>query len=407
MGESMTSSPTSRLACVVLGWLAGTCLASASAQQIAAPSDARNASDATIRFPIQPGGVLADAALVRRLGEFELDPPVVSRGTNAGSRLEALFASRCRAVVLVAAQSGKGEREQSGTGTGSVIDSFGFVLTAAHVVAGADKVAIGVFPNCEPGTQPQVYAASVVRVDEIADLALLRFDRTPKDLTTIPLGQLGAVRPGSSVVIIGHPRGLLMSMSQGVVSAIRPDFVFSNENAPQQKATVIQTDGALNPGNSGGPMMSADGSLIGVNSFIYRTSPGLNFAIAVSDVRTFLGRGESRRFPRQDVKAKPEECKPKTLKEWREDDGEQALLDIGCAGKANARLIVPDDVRRRATLLWDRNGDGNADARYYLDRNFRPEYSEWDDDYDGKYDYRAEHEGGDWEPKEKTRMARR
>jgi hypothetical protein len=68
-------------------------------------------------------------------------------------------------------------------------------------------------------------------------------------------------------------------------------------------------------------------------------------------------------------------------------------------------LVIPEDRSRRAMLLWDRNGDNKADVRFFLDGRGQPEYSEWDDDFDGAYEYRAEHEGGEWEPKSKARVA--
>src|SRR5437763_1026213 len=160
----------------------------------------------------------------------------------------------------------------------------------------------------------------------------------------MPLGQLDDVRPGSTVIMIGHPKGLLMSMSQGLVSAIRPNFRFSGDGRNEQRATVIQTDGALNPGNSGGPMMTADGRLVGVNSFIVgQASAGLNFAISVEDVRTFLARpdvaaGKPTVPPQADASAREranpagqgKACEPRMLKEWTAQGAKYVQLDLSC-----------------------------------------------------------------------------
>ena len=95
------------------------------------------------------------------------------------------------------------------------------------------------------------------------------------------------------------------------------------------------------------------------------------------------------------------------LKEWVDRGMKYAQLDLTCAGRANGLLVTPDDPGKRPMLLWDRNGDGKADVRFYLDRSNRPEYSEWDGDFDGVFEYRAAHEDGEWEPKSKTRVASR
>lgn len=385
----------------------GAASTAAGADFLAAPPQAVSPLSADPPLALEPGGALADVGLMSRLAAVEADPPPRSRGASSVD-LEKLFASRCRAVVYIATEDG--------SGTGSIVSAEGYVLTAAHVVSGARKIGVGVFPHCSPGVQPDVYAASVVRIDEVTDLALLRINRPRNSLTVMPFGELGSVRTGSGVVMIGHPKGLLLSMSQGVVSAVRPDFTFSNQGEPEQRATVIQTDGALNSGNSGGPMMNQAGELIGVNSFILgEQSAGLNFAIAVTEVGPFLRRREDRLLTthstRPDAKPEPSRedaaCKPKVLREWREAGATERLLDIGCAGKPNARLTIPDAPSKRPVLLWDRNGDGQADVRYYLSRTGDPEWSEWDDDFDGNYDFRAEHRGGGWDPTSKTRIATR
>jgi S1-C subfamily serine protease len=387
---------------------------------MAAPDTAAAPATDAPPFALAPGGTLADVAVARELADYEMKGLPGSRGAPT-SVSERIFAARCRSVVLiVAATRGEDGKESLGTGTGALLSREGYVLTAAHVVAGASKIAVGAFPTCEPGAQPEPIEAKLIKVDEVADLALLQVPKLPRDPVLMPLGRLDEIRTGSTVMMIGHPKGLLMSMSQGLVSAIRPNFRFSAANSPEQRATVVQTDGAINPGNSGGPMLSPDGNLVGVNSFILgQASAGLNFAVSIDDVRAFLARRESRMLkPAADPAQTPSQaqasgsgaaqaCKPKVLKEWKEDGATYKLIDLNCSGKANAKLVIPEDPARRTVLLWDRNGDGQADARYYLNREGKPEYSEWDDDFDGTYDYRADHEGGEWEPRAKVRIAGR
>lgn len=381
-------------------------------QPVLAPETASAPSRPDIGFGLQPGGVLSNAGVVQAIGGVEVDPPETTRGAG-GADLERVFEARCRAVVFIGAARGTGKDQKIATGTGSIVHSEGYVLTAAHVVAGANELAVGIFPNCRPGTTPDLFKARLYRLDEVADLALLKLESMPASgVAVMPLGRLPDVRTGSGVVIIGHPRNLLMSMSQGVVSAIRPDYPFGE----QRRATVVQTDGALNPGNSGGPMMTQNGELIGVNSFILGSaSAGLNFAVSVDDVRAMFNRKQDRVLSVASSQGQPakvesppnQECKPKVLKEWTENGEKKKLLDVGCTGKGNMQLVEPEDPGVRAYVLWDRNGDGKSDAKFYLNRQGKPETSDWDDDFDGTYEYRAEHADGTWDPTTKTRVAGR
>ncbi|MDH4285694.1 MAG: serine protease [Gallionellaceae bacterium] len=345
---------------------------------------------------------MANAKVGETFLRAEADPPEITRGSG----LEGLFAARCRSVVLVVNLQGSGDGTKvMRTGTGSIVTMDGHILTASHVIEGNAAVAVGVFPNCKPGATPDFYAVDVVRNDTATDLALLQFRQLPSDMSIMPLGSLEEIRTGSPVVIIGHPRGLLMSLSQGTVSAIRPDFSWSNQN----RATVIQTDGAINPGNSGGPMMSADGNLIGVNSFIVgKASAGLNFAVSVTDARNFLAgkTAAPARTASYESNSEASSCKPKVLKEWRSKDGQATMraVDTECKGKIDFVLIDFDDKNKPRILAHDRNDDGEIDLYYTLDKNNKPEESLWDDNFDGKFEYKGYHVNGSWEPSRKARL---
>jgi len=351
--------------------------------------------------------VLADAQIGAKLDQAEVDPPLSTRGSSSlvagsGPSLETVFAERCRAVTLV--------MTKEGIGTGSIVDRGGFVLTSLHVIAGADEVAVGLFPNCNPGTKPELYKATLYRVDEPTDLALLRIVEPPRDLQVIPMGDLQAVRTGTPVLMIGHPQGLLMSLSRGVVSAVRPRFSWPAGDGQKHEATVIQTDGALNPGNSGGPMLSAEGELLGVNSFIAgQQSAGLNFAVAVTEVRSFLQRARSRTLARASTARTsdadpPKKCNHRLVSQGHDSGAWVVYKAINCAGKANFVVIEPDDPKKPVQYLWDRNGDERADVYYTdADRDGVPESSAWDDDFDGKFEAVAEHTGGSWAPVRKRR----
>lgn len=364
-----------------------------------APPSAKapGAANKTINIPARSAlsGPLANAGIGKLLMQSEADPPPTTRGAG-GSGLERLFAARCRSVVLVIAIEKKGsEFVEGGSGTGSIVSMDGHILTAAHVMGNNEVAAIGVFPSCKPGTKPESFVARVVRRDPVKDLALLQFTDLPSDIAIMPLGQLDEVRTGSNVVMIGHPRKLYMSLSQGSVSAIRPDFEWD-----KSRATVVQTDGALNPGNSGGPMMSAEGNLIGVNSFIYGdASAGLNFAVSVADVRDFLS-GQNTATAPAPAESKSEntakaKCDAKELKKWREDGATMILYDANCSGKGDALYVIPDDKKQLSWIGFDRNGDDKIDAKVTLNSKDEEIASLWDDDYDGTWDFRGEYSGGE------------
>lgn len=397
---------------VVLAWVCGE--RGASALELNAPTKARTPAAQSQSLALPPSdaltGPLTDSDVGRQILQVEVDSPVSGRGAG-GAAMEQLFAARCRSVVFIASRHAQaGDPSALNTGTGSIVSADGLVLTAAHVVDGNQTVAVGVFPSCQPGAQPELFPARVVRTDPRTDLALLRLLKKPAELVVMPLGRLDEIRTGSNVVMIGHPRNLLMSMSLGLVSAVRPDFNFSAPRQPPRRATVIQTDGALNPGNSGGPMMSTAGHLVGVNSFILgQTSAGLNFAVSVTDVRAFLASptqapDAAARPPAPPASKAGRACVAKTLKEWREGAARYKLLDLNCKGKGTAILMTPDDRSQLGLLSIDRNGDSQVDVRFHLNAAGNPVGSEWDDDFDGVFDFRGKHLHGEWEPASKIRL---
>jgi S1-C subfamily serine protease len=155
--------------------------------------------------------------------------------------------------------------------------------------------------------QESVRPAFVIQTDPSHDLAFVLLQNAPKAAIEIPTGQIEAVRPGDDVVVLGHPFELLWSLTTGIVSAVRQQFPIG-EPPNTGRGTVIQTQAAVNPGNSGGPMMTLDGRLVGV-IFSQRLSqfvpgvagvsgssgedikvpaPGINFAIGVNEVQSLL-----------------------------------------------------------------------------------------------------------------------
>jgi S1-C subfamily serine protease len=182
---------------------------------------------------------------------------------------------------------------QEGSGSGSVIDQSGNILTNYHVIEGAQKLAVSF------GGQKN-YAAKVVGGDPDTDLAVLKLIEMPKEpLTIVPLGDSDKLEVGQKVLAIGNPFGLDRTLTTGVISGLqRP--IRARNNRPIEGA--IQTDASINPGNSGGPLLDSHGRMIGINSQILSpsgVSAGVGFAVPVNIAKRIvpelLRSGEIRR----------------------------------------------------------------------------------------------------------------
>jgi S1-C subfamily serine protease len=168
---------------------------------------------------------------------------------------------------------------EPGSGSGSVLDKSGHVLTNYHVVDGARQVQVTLFNE-------ENYDAELVGADPVNDVAVLKIDAPEDELFPVTLGDSDHLRVGMRVFALGNPFGLDRSMSVGVISSlnrsleIRENWVIKS---------IIQIDASINPGNSGGPLLDAHGHLIGMNTAIATAdahqSAGIGFAIPISLVK--------------------------------------------------------------------------------------------------------------------------
>jgi serine protease Do len=178
---------------------------------------------------------------------------------------------------------------QRATGSGVILSADGYVVTNAHVVAGARRIQVVLAPSGpEPAVQKSILKppgrtvpAQVVGIDRESDLALIKLAET--GLPVLPLADSEALRQGQLVVAVGSPMGLTGSVSFGVVSAV------ARQVKPEDRMVYIQTDAPINPGNSGGPLLDVQGRVVGINSFILTQSggsEGIGFAAPSNIVRT-------------------------------------------------------------------------------------------------------------------------
>lgn len=179
-------------------------------------------------------------------------------------------------AVLRVETMGRGGKP-AGTGSGVVIAPDGLVLTNCHVVEGAKDVRL-------MDAEGRVMEARALGVDPDTDLALLRAG-SARDLPHAALGDSKTLRRGQLVVAIGNPLGFESTVTAGVISALGRSLRAQNGRLIED---VIQTDAALNPGNSGGPLVSSRGQVIGINTAVIRGAQGICFAVASNTAQFVL-----------------------------------------------------------------------------------------------------------------------
>jgi putative serine protease PepD len=168
-----------------------------------------------------------------------------------------------------------------GSGSGSIIDQEGHILTNYHVVQGARELDVQI--------EEERYPARLVGVDRDNDLAIIKVDAPRNHLTIVALGTSKGLQVGQKVLAIGNPFGLQRTLTTGIISGLeRP---LRDSAARRTIEGAIQTDASINPGNSGGPLLNAKGELIGINTAIYSPSGGsvgIGFAVPVDTAKKII-----------------------------------------------------------------------------------------------------------------------
>jgi len=222
---------------------------------------------------------MADLTFVDALlgpGRRDADPDVAAEeeALDAYSRVVSSVAERLRPSVanLRVRRRGRSGRELDGGGSGVVITPDGYMLTSAHVVSSAAPAVSASFAD---GREVR---ARVVGADPLSDLALLRADES--GLVPAELGDAERLRVGQLVVAIGNPYGFTSSVTAGVVSHVGRSLPTRSRAAGRIVENVIQTDAALNPGNSGGALADGRGRVVGINTAV--AGVGLGLAVPIN-----------------------------------------------------------------------------------------------------------------------------
>jgi putative serine protease PepD len=232
------------------------------------------------------GGVIAHEFIDNPSPAAGSQPAASAHTISANLDARQIYDASKNAVTYIVADTPEGQA----TGSGFVVSKDGLIVTNDHVVDGASQVQVKI------GTSNQAQDATVVGADPSRDLALLKVNAG--NLPTLSLGDSSSVGVGDPTFAIGNPFGLDHTLTTGIVSALQRKL-----QAPDGAAIdgAIQTDAALNPGNSGGPLLDADGKVIGVNSQIQTGSTngaeggnvGIGFAIPANTVKSFISEAEA------------------------------------------------------------------------------------------------------------------
>ncbi len=174
-------------------------------------------------------------------------------------------------------------RQYEGAGSGALIDPRGYIVTNDHVIRGADEIKVTL---THPSGREKVVAAKVVAKNASMDLAVVKLQRKG-NYPFLKLGDSDGIRVGDWAIAIGSPFRLQQTVTAGIISALRQSISIEGRSYHN----IIQTDAAINRGNSGGPLLNLSGEIIGINTAIYTPSgafAGIGFAISVNEAKEFI-----------------------------------------------------------------------------------------------------------------------
>jgi S1-C subfamily serine protease len=215
----------------------------------------------------------------------QLAAQVMASATPPPSVASQVYASIQPSVVFIETEQAVGGKTEGGSGSGVVLDQQGDILTSLHVVKGADKINV-MFADGNTA------AGTIVTQEPDKDIAVLNVDASPQELVPATMGDPNSLQVGDEAIVVGNPFGLIDSTSDGVISGLNRSFKLPNTN--QTVGGLIQFDAAVNPGNSGGPLLNRNGEVVGIvtalaNPTDQKVFIGIGFAVPIDVAASAAG----------------------------------------------------------------------------------------------------------------------
>ena len=291
-------------------------------------------------------------------------------------------------------------------GAGFLVHESGVILTNWHVTKGAKEIYVWPLPK-DGAVETEVlfkdidpYFGSVLAENKGQDLALVKVSGLTTDTKVVELGSNESVSIGDTVYAIGHPNGLPWSFTLGTVSQIRKNKKWVYEDKSEHQATVIQTQTPISPGNSGGPLFSESGKIVGINTW-GADGQNLNFAVAVDHAKEFIKANPNiTKVNTIDAVIKKDYPNAKTqdynnngvIDTWYVDDDKNGKIDLGFVdddenGFVEGTLIDKNEDGVWEIFLIDSDENGKADQAYLdNDGDKKPDVLAHDYNEDGEWD---------------------
>ena len=291
-------------------------------------------------------------------------------------------------------------------GAGFLVHESGVILTNWHVTKGVKEIYVWPLPK-DGAVETEVlfkdidpYFGSVLAENKGQDLALVKVSGLTAGTKVVELGSNESVSIGDTVYAIGHPNGLPWSFTLGTVSQIRKNKKWVYEDKSEHQATVIQTQTPISPGNSGGPLFSESGKIVGINTW-GADGQNLNFAVAVDHAKEFIKANPNiTKVNTIDAVIKKDYPNAKTqdynnngvVDTWYVDDDKNGKIDLGFIdddenGFVEGTLIDKDEDGVWEIFLIDSDENGKADQAYLdNDGDKKPDVLAHDYNEDGEWD---------------------
>ena len=311
-----------------------------------------------------------------------------------------IYSNFANSVVFI------GNYDTESIGTGFLVHRSGLIVTNWHVTNKADTVGVWIKPKGSLDiktliTTQDPYVGTVVVEDMTTDLAIVKVQNLPANMKVIPFGRDSDVDIGDRVYAIGHPVGYPWTFTEGIVNQIRIDHEWVYADKSKHKATLIQTQTPISPGNSGGPLFTSNGKLVGVNS-LGADGQNINFAVIIKHVKQILKKNPNivkmnpaeptmkKNYP----KAKTQDYnKNGVIDTWYVDTDKNGIIDTAFIDDNEDGMIESILIDDNENQVWEANiidDDLNGKPDRVIidsDEDKKPDAVGFDYDQDGEWDH--------------------